>query len=101
MWLTPEQFSILTLSENYNDFAHKISSQLRVKGITGLIDDRAESIGRKIRDAELKKIPYMLIIGEKEFESGQVSVRKLGRVDLGAMDIETFAQHILEEIGED
>ncbi len=101
LWLTPEQFSILTLSENYNDFAHEISAQLRVKGITGLIDDRAESIGRKIRDAELKKIPYMLIIGEKEFESGQVSVRKLGRVDLGTMDIATFTQHILDEIGED
>lgn len=101
LWLTPEQFSILTLSENYNPLAHELSGRLRSHGITGLIDDRAESIGRKIRDAEMKRIPYMLIIGEKEFDSGKVSVRKLGRTDLGTMDIEEFARYILNEIGED
>lgn len=98
LWLTPDQFTILTLSENYSDYAYNVLGQLKAAELSGIIDDRAESIGRKIRDAEMKKIPYMIIIGEKEFENGNISVRKLGKIDLGAMSIDEFAQHIQAEI---
>jgi threonyl-tRNA synthetase len=98
LWLSPEQFTVLTLSENFGDYAKDVIAKMAALGFTGLLDDRAESIGRKIRDAELKKIPYMLIVGEKEKENQEVSVRKLGKIDLGAMTAEAFATHLQEAI---
>jgi threonyl-tRNA synthetase len=98
LWLTPEQFIILPISEKYRDYANKIALELELSDCRGTIDERAESTGRKIRDAELNKIPYMLIVGEKEEAEGTVSVRKRGEGDLGAMTVETLANRINDEI---
>lgn len=98
LWLSPEQFTILPISEKYEDYAKKLSDELKNSDICGLIDFRDEKIGRKIRDAEVKKIPYMLIVGEKEAAEGLVSVRKHGVGDLGSMSIEEFKQQIIKEI---
>ncbi|AMR33005.1 threonine--tRNA ligase [Mucilaginibacter sp. PAMC 26640] len=98
LWLSPEQFIILPISEKYEDYAKKLSDVLKDSDICGLIDFRDEKIGRKIRDAEVKKIPYMLIVGEKEAAEGQVSVRKHGTGDLGSMSIEEFKVQIIKEI---
>ena len=98
LWLSPEQFIILPISEKYEDYAKKLSDELKNSDICGLIDFRDEKIGRKIRDAEVKKIPYMLIAGEKEATEGLVSVRKHGTGDLGSMSIEEFKQQIIKEI---
>jgi threonyl-tRNA synthetase len=98
LWLSPEQFIILPISEKYEDYAKKLSESLKDSDICGLIDSRDEKIGRKIRDAEVKKIPYMLIVGEKEAAEGLVSVRKHGQGDLGSMSIEDFKKQIIKEI---
>jgi threonyl-tRNA synthetase len=98
LWLSPEQFVILPISEKYEEYAKKLSDVLKDSDICGLIDFRDEKIGRKIRDAEVKKIPYMLIVGEKEEAEGLVSVRKHGHGDLGSMSIEEFKQQIIKEI---
>jgi threonyl-tRNA synthetase len=98
LWLSPEQYIILPISEKYEDYAKKLSDVLKDSDICGLIDFRDEKIGRKIRDAEVKKIPYMLIVGEKEAADGVVSVRKHGQGDLGSMSIEDFKQTIIKEI---
>jgi len=98
LWLSPEQFVILPISEKYEDYAKKLSDSLKDSDICGLIDFRDEKIGRKIRDAEVKKIPYMLIVGEKETAEGLVSVRKHGTGDLGSMSIEEFRKQIIKEI---
>jgi len=98
LWLSPEQFIILPISEKYEEYAKKLSESLKDSDICGLIDFRDEKIGRKIRDAEVKKIPYMLIVGEKETAEGLVSVRKHGQGDLGSMSIEDFKQQIIKEI---
>ena len=98
LWLSPEQFIFLPISEKYEDYAKKLSDVLKDSDICGLIDFRDEKIGRKIRDAEVKKIPYMLIVGEKEATEGQVSVRKHGQGNLGSMSIEEFKQQIIKEI---
>jgi len=98
LWLSPEQFVILPISEKYEDYAKKLSESLKDSDICGLIDFRDEKIGRKIRDAEVKKIPYMLIVGEKETAEGLVSVRKHGQGDLGSMSIEEFKKQIIKEI---
>jgi threonyl-tRNA synthetase len=98
LWLSPEQFTILPISEKYEEYAKKLSDILKDSDICGLIDFRDEKIGRKIRDAEVKKIPYMLIVGEKETAEGLVSVRKHGQGDLGSMTIEEFKQQIIKEI---
>jgi threonyl-tRNA synthetase len=98
LWLSPEQFIILPISEKYEDYAKKLSESLKDSDICGLIDFRDEKIGRKIRDAEVKKIPYMLIVGEKETNEGLVSVRKHGQGDLGSMSIEEFKKQIIKEI---
>jgi threonyl-tRNA synthetase len=98
LWLSPEQFTILPISEKYEDYAKKLSESLKDSDICGLIDSRDEKIGRKIRDAEVKKIPYMLIVGEKEAAEGLVSVRKHGQGDLGSMSIEDFKKQIIKEI---
>jgi threonyl-tRNA synthetase len=98
LWLSPEQFTILPISEKYEEYAKKLSDILKDSDICGLIDFRDEKIGRKIRDAEVKKIPYMLIVGEKEAAEGLVSVRKHGQGDLGSMTIEEFKKQIIKEI---
>src|SRR5246127_5739243 len=98
LWLSPEQFTILPISEKYEEYAKKLSDVLKDSDICGLIDFRDEKIGRKIRDAEIKKIPYMLIVGEKEAAEGLVSVRKHGQGDLGSMTIEEFKKQIIKEI---
>jgi threonyl-tRNA synthetase len=98
LWLSPEQFIVLPISEKYEEYAKKLSDILKDSDICGLIDFRDEKIGRKIRDAEIKKIPYMLIVGEKEAAEGLVAVRKHGQGDLGSMTIEEFKQQIIKEI---
>ena len=100
MWMAPEQFAILTISEKFNDVAEKNLLLLAQNDLRGYVDNRSEKIGRKIRDTELKKIPYMLIIGEKEKENGEVSVRKQGHGDLGSMTPEAFVELINSEIKE-
>jgi threonyl-tRNA synthetase len=98
LWLTPEPFTILPISEKYEDYAKKVLESLNNSDIRGLIDFRDEKIGRKIRDAEVKKLPYMLIIGEKEMQEGTVAVRKHGTGDLGSMKIEDFKNQLIKEI---
>lgn len=98
LWLSPEQFVILPISEKYEEYAKKLSDELKNSDIRGLIDFRDEKIGRKIRDAEIKKIPYMLIVGEKEAAEGTVSVRKHGQGDLGSLTIEQFKEQLIKEI---
>jgi len=98
LWLTPDQVIVLPISERFHDYAEQVVSLLEMSDIRALIDDRNEKIGRKIRDAEVKKIPFMIIVGEKEVESGQLSVRRHGQGDLGTFDIEAFSSLINEEI---
>jgi len=99
LWLTPDQAIILPISEKYNIYAEKVLNLLKNSEIRALIDERSEKTGRKIRDAELKKIPYMLIVGEKEEKEGTVSVRKQGEGDIGTFTVEEFAKMVNEEIG--
>ena len=94
LWLTTDQIAILPLSEKYNDYAQNLLQLLNNYDIRGFVDDRNEKVGKKIRDSELGKIPFMLIVGEKEAEHNQVSVRQRGGEDLGAMDADTFAKLI-------
>lgn len=98
LWLTPEQVVILPISEKYNDYAKKVLDLLENSEIRAQIDDRNEKTGKKIRDAELKRIPYMIIVGEKEEAEGTISVRKQGEGDLGGMNVQDFADKINEEI---
>ncbi len=100
LWLNPDQFAILTISDKYNEVAENMLLLLAQKGLRGYVDDRSEKIGKKIRDTELAKIPFMLIIGEKEAESGQVSVRKQGEGDLGTFTTDAFAELVDKEIKE-
>ena len=100
LWLTPEQVKILPVSEKYNEYAKEIAQFLEISDIRALVDDRNEKIGRKIRDAEVTKIPYMLIVGEKEATSGELSVRRHGEGDLGTMTKEAFVTSIENEISE-
>lgn len=91
LWLSSEQFAILPISEKYNEYAEKLSELLNISDIRGFVDDRNEKIGKKIRDAEIAKVPFMLIVGEKEVEMNQVSVRQRGEGDKGSMTAEAFA----------
>ena len=100
LWLTPDQVAILPISEKYNDYAQEVRMMLKRQDIRAIVDDRNEKIGRKIRDNELKRIPYMLIVGEKEAENRQVAVRKQGEGDQGTMSIEDFAAQVTNEINE-
>lgn len=98
LWLAPDQVAILPVSEKYNDYAHKVMKQLKMLDIRGEVDDRNEKMGRKIRDNELKRIPYLLIVGEREEENNEVSVRKQGDGDKGSMKLEAFADDLKKEI---
>ena len=100
LWLTPEQVCIMPISEKFNDYAWQIARELGNQEIRAIVDDRNEKIGRKTRDNELKRIPYMLIVGEKEAENGEVSVRKQGEGDKGSMKIATFAALLNGEVEE-
>ena len=101
LWLNPEQFIILPLSEQYNEYAQEVLKLLKNYDIRGLVDERAEKIGRKIRDAELKKIPFMLIVGEKETKEKMLSVRQQGEGDLGKFSVEDFSNLIHSNIKKD
>jgi threonyl-tRNA synthetase len=98
LWLTPEQFIILPVSDKFLDKAQELKQQLENLDLRGSIDVRSEKIGRKIRDAELKKVPFMLVLGEKEMNEGTIAVRRQGAGDLGSMTPQAFAQLINEEI---
>lgn len=98
LWLAPDQVAILPISERFNDYAFKVLRELALHDIRALVDDRAEKIGRKIRDNELKRIPYLLIVGEKEAEEGTVSVRIQGQGDQGSEKIGIFADRVLKEV---
>ena len=97
LWLAPEQFIILPISEKYVNYAEKVSQLLEINDICGLIDKRNEKTGKKIRDAELNKLPFMLVVGENEEAEGTVSVRKRGEGDLGTMSIEDFIAYFKKE----
>jgi len=98
LWLAPDQVAIMPISEKYNDYAYQVKEALEKQEIRAYVDDRNEKIGRKIRDNEMKKVPYMLIVGEKEAAEGKVSIRKQGAGDGGQMTIEEFAASIVAEV---
>ena len=100
LWLTPDQVVVLPISEKYTDYANEVARALELADVRVTIDDRNEKIGRKIRDNELKRIPYMLIVGEKEQETKTLSVRRQGAGDLGSMSVEEFAKLINDEVYE-
>ncbi len=98
LWLAPDQAVVLPISEKYNDYAFAVARQLNDADVRAIVDDRNEKIGKKIRDNELKRIPYLLVVGEKEAQNGEVSVRKQGEGDKGTMKIATFAANLTEEV---
>ena len=98
LWLTPEQVVILPVSEKYNDYAAQVAKKLDAQDIRVSVDERNEKVGRKIRDNELKRIPYMLIVGEKEAENGEVSVRKQGGGDQFTLTVDEFGKSITDEV---
>ncbi len=100
LWLTPDQVAILPISEKFNDYAQKVRQYLDKQGVRALVDDRNEKIGRKIRDNELKRVPYMVIVGEKESAEGLVSMRKQGGGEQATMSMEEFAKRINDEVAE-
>ena len=100
LWLTPDQVAILPISEKYNDYAQKVRQYFDKQGVRALVDDRNEKIGRKIRDNELKRVPYMVIVGEKESAEGLVSMRKQGGGEQATMSMEEFAQRVNAEVAE-
>jgi threonyl-tRNA synthetase len=101
LWLTPDQVAILPISEKYNEYAKKVSGLLNISDIRALVDDRNEKVGKKIRDSELSKVPYMLVVGEKEEAEGKVAVREQGKGDIGVMSIEEFTKLINDTIEND
>ena len=101
LWLSPDQVAVLPISEKYNDYAEKVTDFLNRNDVRAQIDNRNEKIGRKIRDNELKRIPYLLIVGEKEQADGLVSVRVQGEGDKGQMTMEAFRDLILEKVKEE
>lgn len=100
LWLTPDQVAILPISEKFNDYAQKVRQYFDKQGVRALVDDRNEKIGRKIRDNELKRVPYMVIVGEKESAEGLVSMRKQGGGEQATMSMEEFVQRITAEVAE-
>jgi threonyl-tRNA synthetase len=98
LWLVPDQFAVLPIGENQIAYCRDVLAELEAAGLSGYVDERNETIGRKIRDTELKKVPYMLIAGEKEVEEGKVAVRRQGQGDQGAMPVDQFKKQLLAEI---
>lgn len=101
LWLTPDQFAILPISEKYNDYAKDVLSTLNSLGLRGQVDDRNEKIGKKIRDNEISKIPFMLVVGEKEAAEGKVAVRERGKGDIGTFTVQEFSNIVNEIINND
>ena len=99
LWLNPNQAIVLSLSEKYEAYSQSVLHKLENLEVRALIDNRNETVGKKIREAETQKIPYMLIVGENEEKEGTVSVRKRGGEDLGSMTVEAFAGLVAEEVG--
>jgi threonyl-tRNA synthetase len=100
LWLAPDQAIVLPISEKFNDYAYEVARQLNAADVRTIVDDRNEKIGRKIRDNELRRIPYLLIVGEKEAENGEVSVRKQGEGDKGSVKIANFAAELTAEVND-
>ena len=100
LWLMPDQAVVLPISDKFNDYAQQVRRQLEDLGVRAAVDDRSEKIGRKIRDNEIKHIPYLLIVGEKEVENNTISVRKQGEGDQGSMKVEDFAKKINDLVAE-
>ena len=100
LWLTPDQVAILPISEKFNDYAKEVCRFFDAQGVRAVIDDRNEKIGRKIRDNELKRVPYMVIVGEKEAAEGLVSMRKQGGGEQATMSMQEFADRINAEVAE-
>ena len=100
LWLTPDQVAILPISEKYNDYAKSVARYFDSVGVRAIIDERNEKIGRKIRDNELKRVPYMVIVGEKESAEGLVSMRKQGGGEQATMTMEEFAGRINSEVAD-
>ena len=100
LWLTPDQVAILPISDKYNEYAENLSNDLKNYDIRAFVDDRNEKIGKKIRDTEVKKVPYMLIVGEKEVSENKLSVRRQGEGDLGEFSTADFANLLKKEIEE-
>jgi len=98
LWLSPDQLAVLPISEKYEDYANEIYLRLQEKDLRGYVDHRDEKIGRKIRDAEVSKVPFMIVVGEKEEAEGLVSIRKKGQGDLGSMSVDAFINLAQEEI---
>lgn len=101
LWLTSDQVAILPVSERFNEFAHSVKDKLLQNDVRAIVDDRNEKVGKKIRDNEMKRIPYMVIVGEKEIETGTLSVRKQGEGEIGKMTIEEFSQFISQRVAEE
>ena len=101
LWLATDQFAILPISDKFNEYAEKLSNVLNNSDIRGFVDDRNEKIGKKIREAELAKVPFMLIVGEKEAESNTLSVRQRGVGDLGSLDVEAFLKIVQKVIDDE
>ena len=101
LWLMPEQYALLPISDKFVDYCKEIEEKLAAHDIRGYIDDRSETIGRKIRDTELKRIPYMLIVGEKEMEAGAVAVRRQGEGDKGSVSLEAFVELFKEALAKE
>lgn len=100
LWLAPEQIAILPISDKYLDYAHHVKKELAKQGLEVTVDERAEKIGKKIRDTELRKVPYMLVVGEKEAAEGNVAVRKQGHGDQGVKSISDFVAQVVGEVEE-
>jgi threonyl-tRNA synthetase len=100
LWLAPVQAVVLPVADRHNERAAEVAEALRAGGLRARVDDRTESVGKKIRDAELSKAPYMLVVGDKEADSGDVSVRHHGDGDLGAMGLDALIARMTEEAGE-
>ena len=98
LWLTPVQATVLPISDKFNDYAEEVKKYLDENGVRVEVDTRSEKIGRKIRDNEMQHIPYLLVVGQKEAESGTVSVRKQGQGDTGSIKYQDFAKKIAEEV---
>jgi threonyl-tRNA synthetase len=98
LWLSPQQYIVLPISEKYTEYANAVNELLNLNEFTGNVDHRDEKIGRKIRDAEINKIPYMLIVGEKEADSGTVSLRQQGEGDIGSFDKDNLIKFFKNEI---
>lgn len=101
LWLMPEQYALLPISDKFVDYCKELEEKLAAQDIRGYIDDRSETIGRKIRDTELKRIPYMLIVGEKEMEAGAVAVRRQGEGDKGSVSLEAFVELFKEALAKE